>query len=1042
MPFPSILSQLSKKLALLRSVLPLNQYCIKYSSCKGQAGTMKILNVAEKNDAAKNIANHLGGGNTRRREGLSKFNKIYEFEYNVRGQNATMVMTSVSGHLLTHDFAGQYKNWRGCSPLALFDAPVIKFCPPDYENIKKTLEREVRSCQMLIIWTDCDREGENIGYEIIKVCQDVKPNLQVLRARFSEITGPSIRRAINTLEPPNQLVSDAVEVRSELDLRIGAAFTRFQTLRLQQVFPENLKEQLISYGSCQFPTLGFVVERYKAIERFIPEPFWKILVSHTIDDLTVNFSWKRVRLFDELACQVLLDTIQEQPEAVVEKVVSKPKSKWRPVPLDTIELEKLGSKKLKINAKETMRVAERLYTQGFISYPRTETNIFPKNMNLAQLVEMQTPDNRWGAFAQNVLHDGPNPRQGKKSDEAHPPIHPTKYTQGLQGNEAKVYEFIVRHFLACCSKDAQGHETIVDIDVNGEKFVASGLRIIARNYLDVYPYENWKAKEIHSYEEGQRFHPSTVDMGESQTEAPKPLTEADLIALMEKHGIGTDATHADHIETIKNRSYVGLEGINFLPGKLGLGLVDGYDSMGFAMSKPNLRAELEADLQRIADGTRNAGEVLAEQLRNYRAVFERALEQASKIDVALSQYLGEARQPAVDAVVQMNHKKVCACPLCQQDMVLKQKQNGPGFFISCMGFPDCRTAIWFPSSVENVEVLDQTCNNCNTRPQKIRFRFRRGAYQPFFPDNYESCVGGCDNDLMETLEIRPLRDLANRNPPGDTRGTNTRGNSNNGVSGSRTLSANSSATRGGGSFNTGIQQTNTSTRGNFASGSVGSTRPVPAPTPAPAPRNNNQFRDGDAVVCQCNVDALQLTVRKEGPNQGRAFYKCGNNSTCNFFLWADEDRAPPPRPDRNSHQTTLSNFGNANNRFDSGGGDEGEIVCTCGEPARSLTVQKEGPNKGRVFYACPKPRDSQCKFFQWADDESGGSSSGRGGWNGGGGGRGGGRSRGGGWSDGAGSSSSSSRGRGRGSSAGGTKGKRKCGNCGQEGHMRPKCPNL
>lgn len=102
------------------------------------------------------------------------------------------------------------------------------------------------------------------------------------------------------------------------------------------MFPQRLKDQLISYGSCQFPTLGFVVERYKAIERFIPEDFWKIDVSHTIGDLTVNFSWKRVRLFDKDACQVLFDTVQERMEAVVEKVVSKPKSKWRPVPLDTI----------------------------------------------------------------------------------------------------------------------------------------------------------------------------------------------------------------------------------------------------------------------------------------------------------------------------------------------------------------------------------------------------------------------------------------------------------------------------------------------------------------------------------------------------------------------------------------------------------------------------------------------------------------------------------------------------------------------------------
>lgn len=83
-----------------------------------------------------------------------------------------------------------------------------------------------------------------------------------------------------------------------------------------------------------------------------------------------------------------------------------------------------------------MRIAEKLYTGGYISYPRTETNIFPKDLNLTALVGQQTEDNNWGQFAQGVLNDGVNPRQGKKSDQAHPPIHPTKYANNLQGNES------------------------------------------------------------------------------------------------------------------------------------------------------------------------------------------------------------------------------------------------------------------------------------------------------------------------------------------------------------------------------------------------------------------------------------------------------------------------------------------------------------------------------------------------------------------------------------------------------------------------------
>lgn len=153
---------------------------------------------------------------------------------------------------------------------------------------------------------------------------------------------------------------------------------------------------------------------------------------HTIEDLTVEFNWARNRLFDKEACEnyLLLCLSEPEPRAKVESVTVKPKHKWRPTPLDTVEMEKLGSRKLKLSAKETMTIAEKLYTKGLISYPRTETNQFSKEFDLKPLVEQHTGHNVWGAFAQRVVEWGPNPRNGNKSDQAHPPIHPTKMVTG------------------------------------------------------------------------------------------------------------------------------------------------------------------------------------------------------------------------------------------------------------------------------------------------------------------------------------------------------------------------------------------------------------------------------------------------------------------------------------------------------------------------------------------------------------------------------------------------------------------------------------
>ncbi|XP_035316190.1 DNA topoisomerase 3-alpha isoform X2 [Cricetulus griseus] len=909
-------------------------------------GVRKVLCVAEKNDAAKGIADLLSNGRMRRKEGLSKFNKIYEFDYHLYGQNVTMIMTSVSGHLLAHDFQMRFRKWQSCNPLVLFEAEIEKYCPENFIDIK-TLERETQHCQALVIWTDCDREGENIGFEIIHVCKAVKPNLQVLRARFSEITPRAVRAACENLTEPDQRVSDAVDVRQELDLRIGAAFTRFQTLRLQRIFPEVLAEQLISYGSCQFPTLGFVVERFKAIQAFVPEVFHRIKVTHDHKDGTVEFNWKRYRLFNHTACLVLYQLCMEDPTATVVEVRSKPKSKWRPQALDTVELEKLASRKLRINAKETMRIAEKLYTQGYISYPRTETNIFPKDLNLVALVEQQTLDPHWGAFAQNILErGGPTPRNGNKSDQAHSPIHPTKYTSNLQGDERRLYEFIVRHFLACCSQDAQGQETTVEIDIAQERFIAHGLVILARNYLDVYPYDHWSDKLLPVYEQGFSFQPSTVEMVDGETSPPQLLTEADLIALMEKHGIGTDATHAEHIETIKARMYVGLTSDKrFLPGHLGMGLVEGYDSMGYEMSKPDLRAELEADLKLICEGKKDKFQVLRQQVQKYKQVFIEAVAKAKKLDEALSQYLGEGTEVVQqEEIYPAMPEPVRKCPQCNKDMVLKTKKSG-GFYLSCTGFPECRAAVWFPDSVLEASRDSTVCSICQPPPvYRLKLKFKRGSLPPTMPLEFVGCIGGCDETLKEILGLR-----FSQGPP---RATQPSGY----------LQASQALNR--------MDSSQHSLSQPLVNRHTGSSKAMAETFPPPTPAG-----ESNSVICNCGQEAVLLTVRKQGPNQGRHFYKC-NGGGCNFFLWADSSHptgggGPPTSASRppGSSMGYTSALGSNVDGFGSLGGDgDGSTSCLCGQPAVTRTVQKDGPNKGRQFHICAKPREQQCGFFQWVDE--------------------------------------------------------------------------
>ncbi|WMV29067.1 hypothetical protein MTR67_022452 [Solanum verrucosum] len=622
----------------------------------GGGRVIRVLNVAEKPSVAKAVSGILSKnqpGGMRVRDGRSRYNKIFEFNYTIRNQPCQMLFTSVTGHLMELEFDERYRKWHSCDPLDLYNAPVRKFVPEvplypiylkfiscrifvswikvgngrdtrfwldewigltppmssfqnlyaftlntgswfhiaglevtgtkedpdrlwwkmdsrgcfkvslaykllnrdlqlmdnwpwkniwkvktpyrvacfkwllaweedhksygrsslasevlfgqcqerllrpccagkkqDKLDIKRTLEAEARSCQWIVLWLDCDREGENIAFEVLDVCRQANHNLNVWRARFSALIDREIHQSVQTLVQPNQLFSDAVDVRQEIDLRIGASFTRFQTMLLRGAFVLDFatddRNIVLSYGPCQFPTLGFVVERYWEIQAHEPEEFWTINCTHNSDEGTATFNWMRGHLFDYTCGVTIYEMCIQEPIATVTKVKQQEKLKYPPHPLSTIELEKRASRYFRMSSEQTMKVAEDLYQNGFISYPRTETDSFSEKTDLRTMVQEQEGHPVWGIYAQRLLDPQSglwrNPSGGGHDDKAHPPIHPTKFSAGetrWSQDHHRVYELVVRHFLACVSQPAVGAETIVEIDIAGESFSACGRVILA-----------------------------------------------------------------------------------------------------------------------------------------------------------------------------------------------------------------------------------------------------------------------------------------------------------------------------------------------------------------------------------------------------------------------------------------------------------------------------------------------------------------------------------------------------------------------------------
>ncbi|XVF61075.1 hypothetical protein PTKIN_Ptkin08bG0100100 [Pterospermum kingtungense] len=923
------------------------------------SGTVKVLNVAEKPSVAKSVAAILSRNQGLRvRDGRSRFNKIFEFNYSIRGQPCHMLFTSVTGHLMELEFEDRFRKWHSCDPADLYQAPVRKFVPEDKVDIKRTLEEEARRCQWLVLWLDCDREGENIAFEVIDVCRAVNRHLIIQRARFSALIEREIHHAMQNLLDPNQWFSDAVDARQEIDLRIGASFTRFQTMLLRDKFvidsATDDRNLVLSYGPCQFPTLGFVVERYWEVQSHEPEEFWSINCSHKSDEGIATFSWMRGHLFDHTFAVIVYEMCVQEPTATVIKVQQQEKFKYPPYPLSTIELEKRASRYFRMSSEHTMKVAEDLYQAGFISYPRTETDCFSSRTDLHAIVQEQQEHPEWGSYAQGLLDPGTglwrNPGSGGHDDKAHPPIHPTKFSTGEHSwsqDHRKLYELVVRHFLACVSQPAVGAETTVEIDIAGEFFSASGRVILeAKKLLGCLPIRimgrlndsnllSWTAGfTLFPYSSFQAFHlevnclfiPTALTLDTGVTRPPPLLSEADLLSCMDKAGIGTDATMHDHIKKLLDRFYATKDlNTRFSPTNLGEALVMGYDDMGYELWKPNLRSMMEFDMKEVSMGNKSKDEVLASCLQQMKACFLDARLNKVKLLEAMAVFFERSNQ----SVGGDNHavgEVVRQCVLCQESsMVLKKNRDG-NFMVGCLGFPQCRNAIWLPGSVLEAAVTSNICSSCSPGPvYLIQFKFRQLEIPPSFNANHLGCIGGCDDTLRQLIEICGTGSRMSARGRGPT-----------------TTSSNvlrSSNRQGACSYCQQLGHSSNDCPSQF-SGSRNS-------------RSRTNLQNGDpSVSCSTCGTPCVLRTANTATNRGRKFYSCPSQE-CNFFIWEDGlningngRRSTPHTGRRGSHSQVGHNGALAADvTFVSATGDpiSSRRCFVCGDPSHFANVC---PNRG------------------------------------------------------------------------------------------------
>lgn len=318
---------------------------------------------------------------------------------------------------------------------------------------------------------------------------------------------------MNNLGTPNKNESLSVDARQELDLRIGCAFTRFQTRFFQGKYGD-LDSSLVSYGPCQTPTLSFCVDRMDKIKSFKPETFWYLEpeLNHSQSGKSLNVKWSRVHLFDKEVVHLFYNELRQESNAVVVAVDLQMKSKQRPQALNTVELLRAASAGLGLSPINAMQVAERLYTQGYISYPRTETTQYPANFNLKEVIVQQSRSTQWGELCQKLLNgDMQHPRKGSDQGD-HPPITPTAFAtpQELSGDNWRLYEFITKYFIATLSPDCKYEELTVTLKIKDEEFTTTGKNTINLGWTELMPWKQVDNREIPSLRKGDVLQIASV----------------------------------------------------------------------------------------------------------------------------------------------------------------------------------------------------------------------------------------------------------------------------------------------------------------------------------------------------------------------------------------------------------------------------------------------------------------------------------------------------------------------------------------------------
>jgi len=652
---------------------------------------MRLI-ISEKANAARKIAQFLAEGPVK--EGKHRSVPYHTFTW--RGEECVSV--GLKGHVLNPEYPEEYSNWQKVDPRELIDARILKSVSE--KGVAAAVRSLAKKADRVIIATDFDREGELIGVEALSLAFEANPALMdhVERARFSALTKGEVTRAFENLVEVSRELADAGEARQDIDLIWGATLTRWVSRAVKRY-----GSAFLSVGRVQSPTLVLIAERELERRAFVPEPYWEVEARLQNGGGPFVARHARGRFKEEAEARRALENLSET--AVVTEVRQREATRPAPAPFNTTAFLTAAAN-IGVSPSRAARIAEDLYTEGYISYPRTDNTVYPESLDLREVLGFLAEVEGVGDYAGRLLGAGRlTPTRGRRQTTDHPPIYPTGRASRaeLREDQWKIYQLVVRRFLATLSGPAKTLRTTLRFESGGEPLVAGGTVVTEEGWLAVYHYGRRRDEELPRLSKGDEVRVAEAELLAKETQPPGRYGQGRLIRLMEDLGLGTKATRPGIIQNLYDRGYI--HGDPIVPTETGMAVAKALKDFASEIASHEMTARLEKSMDAISEGRVSKDSVVEESRELLRRVYDHLESSEEKFaDIVWNGIRGD--------------ETLGPCPNCGRNLVVRRNRRNRKRFAGCEGYPECRTTFPLPQKGDIIP-LGTACEACGLPEIKV-----------------------------------------------------------------------------------------------------------------------------------------------------------------------------------------------------------------------------------------------------------------------------------------------------------------------------------